>query len=61
MFVGDDLTDEYGFGVVNRLGGLSVKVGPGPSAARWRLAGAAEVREWLAGCAAALLADAGQP
>jgi trehalose 6-phosphate phosphatase len=61
VFVGDDLTDEYGFGVVNRLGGHSVKVGAGPSAARWRLADAAEVRAWLAGCAAALLADAGQP
>jgi trehalose 6-phosphate phosphatase len=61
VFVGDDLTDEYGFGVVNRLGGLSVKVGPGPSAARSRLAGAAEVRDWLASCAAALLAVAGQP
>ncbi len=54
VFVGDDLTDEFGFGVVNRLGGLSVKVGPGQSVARWRLADAGEVREWLARCAAAL-------
>jgi trehalose 6-phosphate phosphatase len=54
VFVGDDLTDEYGFGVINRLGGHSVKVGGGPSAARWRLAGAAEVRAWLERSAAIL-------
>jgi len=51
VFVGDDLTDEYGFGVVARLGGHAVKVGPGPSAARWRLADAGAVRRWLAECA----------
>ena len=47
VFVGDDTTDEFGFETVNRIGGLSVKVGPGPSVARWRLADAAAVREWL--------------
>ena len=47
VFIGDDATDEYGFGVVNRLGGESVKVGPGPSAARWRIADAPAVRAWL--------------
>lgn len=47
VFIGDDTTDEYGFGVVNRLGGESVKVGPGPSAARWRIADAPAVRAWL--------------
>jgi len=47
VFVGDDLTDEYGFEVVNRLGGHSVKVGPGASAARWRIADADAVRAWL--------------
>lgn len=48
VFIGDDITDEFGFGVVNRLGGHSVKVGPGPSAARHRVADAAAVREQLA-------------
>jgi trehalose 6-phosphate phosphatase len=48
LFIGDDLTDEHGFAVVNRMGGHSVKVGEGESAARWRLASPAAVREWLA-------------
>jgi len=47
LFVGDDQTDEYGFGVVNRLGGRSVKVGAGASVARHRIADAAAVRAWL--------------
>jgi len=48
VFLGDDLTDEYGFAVVNGAGGHSIKVGPGESGARWRLADAAAVRHWLA-------------
>lgn len=47
IFIGDDGTDEYGFVLVNRLGGHSIKVGPGASAARWRLADASAVRAWL--------------
>lgn len=48
VFVGDDLTDEFGFAMINRVGGHSVKVGEGESAARWRLPDAAAVRAWLA-------------
>ena len=48
VFVGDDVTDEYGFRVVNDLGGDSVKVGEGQSAARWRLENVQAVRAWLA-------------
>jgi trehalose 6-phosphate phosphatase len=48
VFVGDDLTDETGFRLINRVGGHSVKVGEGESGARWRLPDAAAVRAWLA-------------
>ena len=47
VFLGDDLTDEHGFRVVGRLGGLAIKVGPGPTAARWRLPSPAAARAWL--------------
>jgi trehalose 6-phosphate phosphatase len=49
VFVGDDLTDEFGFAMINRMEGHSVKVGEGESAARWRLPDSAAVRAWLAG------------
>jgi len=47
VFVGDDLTDEYGFSAVASGGGWAVKVGQGPTVARHRLAGVPAVREWL--------------
>jgi len=47
VFIGDDLTDEFGFELINRVGGCSVKVGEGSSAARWRLPNAQAVRAWL--------------
>jgi trehalose 6-phosphate phosphatase len=47
VFIGDDATDEYGFAIVNRADGHSIKVGPGATIARWRLADAAAVRRWL--------------
>jgi len=47
VFIGDDLTDEFGFELINRIGGHSVKVGEGVSAARFRLADASAVRAWL--------------
>lgn len=48
VFLGDDVSDEHGFTVVNRLGGHSVKVGAGPTAARWNLDDPAAARAWLA-------------
>ena len=47
VFIGDDVTDEYGFATVNRLDGYSVKVGPGRTVARWRFQNARAVRAWL--------------
>jgi trehalose 6-phosphate phosphatase len=47
-FIGDDLTDEFGFTAVNKLGGWSIKVGPGHTAAHYRLHDVAAVRRWLA-------------
>jgi len=47
VFIGDDLTDEYGFATVQRLGGHAVKVGEGQSVAEWRLADVEAVRAWL--------------
>ncbi len=48
VFVGDDVTDEDGFRIVNQLEGLSVRVGcTGPTAARYRLTDEAGVEDWL--------------
>ena len=47
VFIGDDLNDEHGFAEVNRLDGISIKVGPGKSCARYRLADVVAVRNWL--------------
>ena len=47
VFAGDDVTDESGFAVVNELGGVSVKVGDGGTAADWTLPGVSHVLEWL--------------
>lgn len=50
VYVGDDVTDEDAFRVVNARGGLSVVVGaPDGTCARTRLAGVTAVRGWLDG------------
>lgn len=48
VFLGDDLTDEHGFRMVDRMGGYAIKVGPGATVARWRVANPAAARGWLA-------------
>jgi trehalose 6-phosphate phosphatase len=48
VYLGDDLTDEHAFTVVNRAGGLSVRVGARePSDARFTLPSPAAVHAWL--------------
>jgi len=47
VFIGDDLNDEHGFAEVNKLDGISIKVGKGASCARFRLPDVAAVRHWL--------------
>ena len=47
VFIGDDLNDEHGFAEVNKLDGISIKVGKGGSCARFRVRDVAAVRRWL--------------
>jgi trehalose 6-phosphate phosphatase len=60
VFVGDDATDEDGFRAADAQGGHGVKVGPGATHARYRIATVPGVRDWLDASLAALGAGAGQ-
>jgi trehalose 6-phosphate phosphatase len=53
VFVGDDATDEDGFSAVQLAGGWGVKVGEGPSGARYRLDDPQAVQAWLGASLAA--------
>lgn len=52
LFIGDDTTDEAGFDHVERVGGIGLKVGPGPTVASCRIASSQAVRDALAQAAA---------
>jgi trehalose 6-phosphate phosphatase len=47
VFAGDDATDEHGFAFVNSVGGVSIKVGAGASAARYGTEGVHAFLQWL--------------
>lgn len=48
IFIGDDVTDEHGFEVVNALDGISIRVGDASATlARHRLASVTDVIQWL--------------
>ena len=54
VFVGDDLTDEKGFAVVNAHNGLSIKVGGGDTVARTRVESVDALLRWLDSLVAAM-------
>ena len=54
VFVGDDVTDEDGFRAASELGGYGIKVGPGASVARYRMAAVEDVHAWLRASLASL-------
>lgn len=55
VFIGDDITDEDGFNVVNRYNGHSIRVGDGgATVARWRVGTVRELLDWLAELPAAI-------
>lgn len=51
VFIGDDTTDEDGFRAAAEAGGFGIKVGPGATAAKYRLADVDAVHDWLRGMA----------
>jgi trehalose 6-phosphate phosphatase len=48
IYIGDDITDEAGFAIVNEIGGISIRVGDSqPSVAQHRLPAVRQVLRWL--------------
>ncbi len=47
LFAGDDVSDEAAFEWVNERGGISIRIGDGPSAAQWRISSVAGFASWI--------------
>lgn len=47
IYIGDDISDEAAFAVVRTLGGIAIKVGPGPTLATYRVRDSSAVFAWL--------------
>lgn len=47
VMVGDDVTDEDGFRAAQAMGGFGIKIGPGATEARHRLASIEALADWL--------------
>jgi trehalose 6-phosphate phosphatase len=48
VFAGDDMTDEAGFVTINRIGGVSIRIGNGsPTAARFAHENVTAMQSWL--------------
>ncbi len=51
VMIGDDVTDEDGFRAAQDLGGIAIKIGPGPTSARHRARDMNGALDWLAAVA----------
>ena len=47
IYAGDDVSDEDAFAIVNTVGGISIKIGPGPSSAAYRADHIPQLLTWL--------------
>jgi trehalose 6-phosphate phosphatase len=57
VFAGDDITDEDGLAAVNAMGGISIKIGPGASAARFGFESGSHFRSWLKALSSGMTAE----
>lgn len=57
FFAGDDATDEDAFAAVNKLDGITVKIGPGATIARYRADGTAVFLDWLHAVSLAFMSE----